>query len=117
MTLSDCIGEPRKQKRNAETHQLVNPSICQSRDEAYNVELGTSMRHEITESYQAGRICIAKGVSCGPCWRTYNDKEIKGLENHIYYTAHSKASPQANVLRQMIDDKMSQMKSRYPFFR
>ena len=112
VALSDCIGEPRMQKRNAVTKQLVNPSVCQSRDEAYNVELGTSMRHEITESYHAGRICIAEGIIlCGPSWKHWEGIDIPQVKGDVYSRAHGLATPQANVRRKQIDASMAAFKT------
>ncbi len=111
VSLSDCIGKPRKKIRNAETRQLVNPSICQSRDNAFNVELGTSMRHEITESYQAGRICINEGISCGPSWASWNGKEIPQVKGDVYSRAHKQATPQADVRRIQINESWATFKA------
>ena len=112
VTLSDCIGKSRKQKRNANTRQLVNPSRCQSIDEAYKVELGTSMRHEITESYQAGRICIAEGIIlCGPSWERWEGIDIPQVKGDVYSRAHGLATPQANVRRKQIDASMAAFKT------
>ncbi len=93
VTLSDC------KSRKAKTLQLVNPNTCEKRDAECEVLIGTSMRHEVTESFQAGKICLKKGISCGPCWDTWHGMEINGLDDHVYWEAHGKATPQAETFK------------------
>ena len=96
VTVSDCLSK-NNSDRTAETYQLVNPYLGEIADNKYDVNLGTSLRHEITESYQAGLICIDEGISCGPCWRTWENHVI-GLYDHVYYRAHKRATPQPDML-------------------
>lgn len=96
VTVSDCLSK-KINDRKAETYQLVNPDLCRQEDKKYDVKLGTSLRHEITESYQAGLICVDEGISCGPCWRTW-ENHVMGFYDHVYYRAHANATPQANIL-------------------
>ena len=99
VTMSDCLSN-KNSDRTAETYQLVNPNLSQLEDNRYDVNLGTSLRHEITESYQAGLICINEGISSGPCFRDWNGEEIHGLDTHVYYRAHKQATLQANIIHQ-----------------
>ncbi len=103
VSLSDCKGKWPFRKRTAETSQLVNPDVCESRDNEYKVATGTSMRHEITESFEAGKICIKEGVSCGPSWRDWKGTQINRAEGHVYEKAHARATPQADVVRARIN--------------
>ena len=88
--LGVSLGEncnPKGLRETAETRQLVNPNICRKTDEMHGVPSGTSLVHEITESYIAGIICLDKKnqFSIGPCW------SIAELPNHIYWEAHKRA--------------------------
>ena len=89
VSVSDCDN------RTAVASQLVNPSICKKRDNDYDVPLGTSILHEITESYEAGKIAIAEGVSWGPNWREHKGFKIESPADHVYNKAHRKATLQA----------------------
>ena len=100
VSLSDCRGLFKK--RLATTMQLVNPDQCEARDKTCNVEIGTSMRHEVTESFQAGKICRREGISCGPCWSKWANWEIAPYD-HVYFEAHGKATPEAITIRESRD--------------
>ena len=89
VSVTDC------ENRVATANQLVNPDICSRRDSEYDVPIGISMRHEVTEAFIAGEICLDEGVSCGPCWREWKGYKIKQPEDHVYFKAHDKATPQA----------------------
>ncbi|MBR4230140.1 MAG: RHS repeat-associated core domain-containing protein [Bacteroidales bacterium] len=105
--VSDCDN------RTANTQQLVNPATCEQRDKKCKVLLGTSMRHEITESYQAGLICIDEGVSCGPSWSEFNGFTIKESgKKTVYRRAHERATKQAtDILKDRVRHKRSQAKA------
>ena len=110
VTVSDCDN------RTATTKQLVNPATCEQRDKKCKVLLGTSMRHEITESYQAGLICIDEGVSCGPSWSEFNGFTIKEPvvdgKKTVYRRAHERATRQAtDILKDRVRHKKNQAKA------
>jgi len=108
--VSDCNN------RIANTKQLVNPATCEKRDKKCKVLLGTSMRHEITESYQAGLICIDEGISCSPSWSEFNGFTIKESvvdgKKSVYRRAHERATKQAmDILKERARYKKSQAKA------
>jgi len=96
-------------KRIANTQQLVNPNICANRDRDYCVPIGTSMLHELTESYEAGKICLETGTSCGPCWRNYKEKQINCPNDHVYYKAHENATLEAKYMSPIYKAKMNEI--------
>ena len=87
--VSDCNN------KTAITSQLVNPSLCATRDKDYDVPIGTSILHEITESFEAGKICLGTGRSCDPCWIKYKGVKTDCPADHVYFTAHNNATLQA----------------------
>ena len=87
--VSDCNN------KTAITSQLVNPSLCATRDKDYDVPIGTSILHEITESFEAGKICLGTGRSCDPCWIKYKGVKMDCPADHVYFTAHNNATLQA----------------------
>ena len=108
--VSDCDN------RIANTKQLVNPATCEKRDKKCKVLLGTSMRHEITESYQAGLICIDEGISCSPSWSEFNGFTIRESvvdgKKSVYRRAHERATKQAmDILKERVRYKKSQAKA------
>lgn len=107
----DCKGIWPFRKRTAETSQLVNPDVCEYRDNQYKVDVGTSMRHEITESFEAGKICISEGISCGPSWRDWCGVKINGTDDHVYELAHGRATPQAATVRARLDEIRAQKRA------
>ena len=92
-------------RETAETKQLVNPLICEERDKHCNVPIGTSLVHEITESYQAGLLCLnpSRQYSVGPSWRSSSES------NHVYFKAHSLATPQASDYRERNNRAITKM--------
>ena len=111
VNLNDCKGIWPFRKRTAETSQLVNPDVCEYRDNQYKVDVGTSMRHEITESFEAGKICISEGISCGPSWRDWCGVKINGTDDHVYELAHGRATPQAATVRARLDEIRAQKRA------
>ena len=71
--------------QKAQTIQLVNPSNLKSMDAANNC-IGKTAMHEVSESYQAGKIAIEMKQSAN-----YKDKSI----NDIYSLSHFMATPQS----------------------
>ena len=65
------------------------------RDKDYDVPIGTSILHEITESFEAGKICLGTGRSCDPCWIKYKGVKTDCPADHVYFTAHNNATLQA----------------------
>ena len=106
VSVSDCNGVWPFRTRKAEANQLVNPDECMARDNKYNVRIGVSIRHEVTESFQAGKICRRKGISCGPCWSEWNGVLINYYK-HVYYKAHDRATPEAKAIRKGLDQAKS----------
>ena len=104
VSVSDCDATG---DRTAETRQLVSPKICEERDREYNAPTGTSMRHEITESFHAGVICRNNGESCGPAWEKWNDIVINGIEKHVYWMAHKNATQEAKDYQKKYKKVMS----------
>jgi RHS repeat-associated protein len=91
--------------RTASTQQLVNPNVCDQRDKEYDAPTGTSLRHEITESFIAGVLSVEKGISVGPSYDYVNGKPVN-IQNEVYNKAHSNASFQARDRANHIQDKM-----------
>ncbi|MBQ3946611.1 MAG: hypothetical protein II670_13560, partial [Alphaproteobacteria bacterium] len=79
----------------ATANQLVNPDVCAKSDGEYGVPLGTSMRHEVTEAFEAGKISLAEGASYGPCWSEWKGRKINSPIDHVYFKAHNRATPDA----------------------
>lgn len=92
----------------AKTHQLVNPTICENRDKSYDVPIGTSLVHEITESFQAGILCLKGQRPIKPCFNVIDGKEID-MPCHEYWTAHKNATLQAKAYRERLDEVFSKM--------
>ena len=89
VSVTDC------ENRVATASQLVNPDVCSRRDGEYEVPIGISMRHEVTEAFRAGEICLDEGASYGPCWREWEGHELNLPQDHVYFRAHNRATPQA----------------------
>ena len=89
VSVTDC------ENRIATASQLVNPDVCARRDGEYKVPIGISMRHEVTEAFRAGEICLGEGASYGPCWRDWKGYKLNVPEDHVYFKAHNRATPQA----------------------
>ena len=89
VSVSDCDN------RVATASQLVNPDVCSIRDGENEVPIGISMRHEVTEAYRAGEICLDEGASYGPCWREWEGHKLNLPQDHVYFKAHNRATPQA----------------------
>ena len=98
--------------RIAVSSQLVNPNKCAIRDNEYNVPLGTSLLHELTESFEAGRICLEKGESCGPCWEKRNGVDIDCPADHVYYKAHQNATLQARDAAPIVKSRRDEVNFR-----
>mgnify|MGYP003296978392 CR=1 FL=1 len=103
-SVSDCDNNGRIV--SAETYQVVNPNICENRDKYFSVPKGTSLIHEITESYQAGLLSIEKGISYGPSYSNVNGKYIPPNKDHIYGDAHKQATPQARDYSPVFQQKI-----------
>lgn len=95
--------------RIANAYQLVNPTICANRDNDYGVPIGTSMLHELTESFEAGNICLERGSSCEPCWQNYKGEQVTCPNDHVYFMAHEKATLEAKYMSPIYKAKMNEI--------
>ena len=77
-----------KEKGTVQTKQVVNPEILGRIDDFYETP-GKMMMHEITESYEAGKISLDKELMIGFASESRNKDQMK-----YYYKAHNKATPQ-----------------------
>lgn len=77
------------------SNQEVNVNDCQKIDNYYGKVVGTTMIHEITESYVAGTISKASGVSSPAA-----DSPMS-----IYNAAHNAATPEAGGVRRITEAK------------
>jgi len=74
----------------AVAEQFVNPRMLADLDKSEFSAIGTNMKHEVTEGYQAGLISLEKGrpVPAATGLAT-------GKHRAIYNSAHSRATPQS----------------------
>ena len=100
--------------RTASTQQLVNPNVCDRRDNEYGAPTGTSLRHEITESFNAGALSAKKGISVGPNYDYVNGKPMN-VKNEVYDHAHLNASFQASDYSNYIQNKMKSINETYRY--
>ena len=98
----------------ATTQQLVNPSLCEQRDNQFSTPSGLAIYHEITESHQAGLFSIDWQMSEGPAYDSKNGQPVT-MSSPIYENAHIRASIQPSeypgYIRNLMQDVNDQISS------
>ena len=82
---------------NVKTHQLINPIFFNVAEKVGNINKGTFILHEITESYEGGLKSLE--------YKKEAEKKIEGEYNEIYDFAHSMATYQPVIERYFYDYK------------
>lgn len=79
------------------THQVVNPDVLGTADSITETP-GTMIMHEITESYEGGKIALSTGKSI-----TKASKDKENDKNNLYMEAHKMATPQTKIYYHFYD--------------